>query len=79
MRSQIFRQIVQIERRRAGARQAKFVQDGGKDASKRAAKALPLIVWCCLNVLNGQYRISVLSVLCFAKNIIITKISVKIL
>ena len=27
LRQQIFRQIVQIERRRAGARQAKFVQD----------------------------------------------------
>ena len=40
MRSQIFRQIVQIERRQAGACQAKFVQYGGKDASKRAEKAL---------------------------------------
>ena len=40
LRRQIFRQIVQIERRRADARQAKFVQDDGKDASKRAAKAL---------------------------------------
>ena len=37
---QIFRQIVQIERRRASARQAKFVQYGGKYASKRAAKAV---------------------------------------
>ena len=35
LRRQIFRQVVQIERRRAGARQAKFVQDDGKDASKR--------------------------------------------
>ncbi len=34
-RRQIFRQIVQIERRQAGACQARFVQDGGKDASKR--------------------------------------------
>ena len=40
LRRQIFRQVVQIERRRADARQAKFVQDDGKDASKRAAKAL---------------------------------------
>ena len=40
LRRQIFRQVVQIERRRAYARQAKFVQDDGKDASKRAAKAL---------------------------------------
>ena len=40
LRRQIFRQIVQIERRRAGARQAKFVQDDGKYASKRMAKAL---------------------------------------
>ena len=40
LRSQIFRQIVQIERRRAGARQAKFVQDDGKYASKRMTKAL---------------------------------------
>ena len=36
----VFRQIVQIERRQAGACQAKFVQYGGKDASKRAEKAL---------------------------------------
>ena len=35
---QIFRQIVQIERRRANARQAKFVQYNGKDASKMCAK-----------------------------------------
>ncbi len=35
LRRQIFRQIVQIERRQAGACQAKFVQDDGKDASKR--------------------------------------------
>ena len=40
LRSQIFRQIVQIERRWADAHQAKFVQDDGKYASKRAAKAL---------------------------------------
>ena len=40
LRSQIFRQIVQIERRRADARQAKFVQDDGKYASKRMTKAL---------------------------------------
>ena len=40
LRRQIFRQVVQIERRRADARQAKFVQNDGKDASKRAAKAL---------------------------------------
>ena len=33
-------QIVQIECRRAGARQTKFVQDDGKDASKRMKKAL---------------------------------------
>ena len=31
--------MVQIERRKAAAFQAKFVQDGGKDASKCAAKA----------------------------------------
>ena len=35
---QIFRQIVQIERRRADARQAKFVQDDGKYASKMCTK-----------------------------------------
>ena len=40
LRCQIFRQIVQIECRRAGARQTKFVQDDGKDASKRMKKAL---------------------------------------
>ena len=40
LRRQIFRQIVQIERRQADACQAKFVQYGGKDASKRAEKAL---------------------------------------
>jgi hypothetical protein len=40
LRSQIFRQIVQIERRQADACQAKVVQDDGKYASKRAAKAL---------------------------------------
>ena len=40
LRSQIFRQIVQIECRRADARQTKFVQYGGKYASKRAAKAV---------------------------------------
>ena len=34
LRRQIFRQIVQIERRRADAHQAKFVQDDGKYASK---------------------------------------------
>ena len=39
LRSQIFRQIVQKRRRRADARQGVFVQDGGKSASKRAAKA----------------------------------------
>ena len=39
LRSQIFRQVVQIERRRAVTRQVKFVQDDGKYASKRAAKA----------------------------------------
>ena len=51
LRSQIFRQIVYIECRQAGACQAKFAQDGGKYASKRAAKAkavnyavLPLII-----------------------------------
>ena len=32
-RSQIFRQIVQIERRKADAFQAKFVQEDGKGAS----------------------------------------------
>ena len=40
LRSQIFRQIVQIECRWADAHQAKFVQDDGKYASKRVAKAL---------------------------------------
>ena len=40
LRRQIFRQIVQIERRRAGARQTKFVQDDGKYASKRMTKVL---------------------------------------
>ena len=40
LRRQIFRQVVQIERSRADARQARFVQNDGKDASKRAAKAL---------------------------------------
>ena len=38
LRRQIFRQIVQIERRRADARQAKFVQDDGKYASKMRTK-----------------------------------------
>ena len=38
-RSQIFRQIVQIECRKAVAFQAKFVQNDGKDASECAAKA----------------------------------------
>ena len=38
LRRQIFRQIVQIERRRADARQAKFVQDVGKYASKMRTK-----------------------------------------
>ena len=35
---QIFRRIVQIERRRADARQVRFVQYGGKDASKMCAQ-----------------------------------------
>ncbi len=35
LRSQIFRQIVQIECRQADACQAKFVQDDGNYASKR--------------------------------------------
>ncbi len=40
LRSQIFRQIVQIECRLADANQAKFVQDDGEDASKAYAKLL---------------------------------------
>ncbi|MCI5669275.1 MAG: hypothetical protein MR291_11030, partial [Oscillospiraceae bacterium] len=36
----VFRQIVQLRRRRAFARQGVVVQYGGKYASKRAAKAL---------------------------------------
>ncbi len=39
LRRQIFRQSVQIERRKATAFQAKFVQDDGKDASDWTAKA----------------------------------------
>jgi hypothetical protein len=40
LRSQIFRQIVQRGRRKAGALLGRIVQDDGKYASKRAAKAL---------------------------------------
>ena len=40
LRSQIFRQIVQRGRGKAVALQGRIVQDGEKDASKRAAKAL---------------------------------------
>ena len=40
LRRQIFRQIVQILCSKADAFQIKFVQDDGKYASKRAAKAL---------------------------------------
>ena len=40
---QIFRQIVQKRRRRAGARQGVFVQYGGKDASKMRTKPLGVI------------------------------------
>ena len=40
LRSQIFRQIVQIERRHAGACQAKAVQYDGKYASKTCTKPL---------------------------------------
>jgi len=38
LRSQIFRQIVQSECRKADALQASFVQDDGKYASKMRAK-----------------------------------------
>ena len=43
LRCRIFRQDVQIERRQAGACQAKDVQHDGKGASKMCAKPLGVI------------------------------------
>ena len=44
LRCQIFRQIVQIECRWAGARQTKFVQDDGKDASNVNQRTLCVLL-----------------------------------
>ena len=54
-RRQIFRQIVQKFRRHTNVCQEISVQDGGKYARGRAAKAEALIVRCCLKYIQNQH------------------------